>query len=511
MSEIRGNGGIRPQSESHEVQERGEQENVPETLRNARVGQSVGHIIGRIILGIFTLGISEGILAIIRAVRAATPEETPTSRLNNEQRQENTVANDPSLQSDETPLSLEDTINPRVDEERTELGVSQQDSNSVSEAPTREASGIFSDNHSTNLQSVINESRMLLNVGVPLDEILANLRMSSEKSVYVDEVQLALSESRQDVNNVVDTHSRNTSRALAENHSTNLQSVINNCRMLLNSGIPLDEILANLRRNPETSSYIDALRAELGDDHGNVVQTSGRQGTIGSQDSTVESVQRVPSYQPGVGADRRIASHSDLVDFIKNMAFSQPGRSRYISQGLASDGSQARLYHYNGFAFRSDQRRPEELIPSLGMKSQQPLEVEKYRQESQGLDFTSGAGATGKSGVSMAKDLDGCVAYYTRGGIYIIDTRQLGDGQYAYDLQEIIDSTSHREVDTGKEVNATDVPYRAIVGWITLPQALCENVVDEPNNTKKINMLLSYIERKPQYVGLNPQYQPLVE
>lgn len=439
MSEIQGSGGIRPQSESHEVQERGEQENVPETLRNARVGQSVGHIIGRIILGIFTLGISEGILAIIRAVRAATPEETPTSRLNNEQRQENTVANDPSLQSDETPLSLEDTINPRVDEERTELGVSQQDSNSVSEAPTREASGIFSDNHSTNLQSVINE-----------------------------------------------------------------------CRMLLSSGIPLDEILANLRRNPETSSYINALRAELGDDHGNVVQSSGRQGTIGSQDSTVESVQRVPSYQPGVGADRRIASPSDLVDFIKDMAFSQPGRSRYISQGLASDGSQARLYHYNGFAFRSDQRRPEELIP-LGMKSQQPLEVQKYRQESQGLDFTSGAGATGKSGVSMAKDLDGCVAYYTRGGIYIIDTRQLGDGQYAYDLQEIIDSTSHREVDTGKEVNATDVPYRAIVGWITLPQALCENVVDEPNNTKKINMLLSYIERKPQYVGLNPQYQPLVE
>ena len=439
MSEIQGSGGIRPQSESHEVQERGEQENVPETLRNARVGQSVGHIIGRIILGIFTLGISEGILAIIRAVRAATPEETPTSRLNNEQRQENTVANDPSLQSDETPLSLEDTINPRVDEERTELGVSQQDSNSVSEAPTREASGIFSDNHSTNLQSVINE-----------------------------------------------------------------------CRMLLSSGIPLDEILANLRRNPETSSYINALRAELGDDHGNVVQSSGRQGTIGSQDSTVESVQRVPSYQPGVGADRRIASPSDLVDFIKDMAFSQPGRSRYISQGLASDGSQARLYHYNGFAFRSDQRRPEELIP-LGMKSQQPLEVQKYRQESQGLDFTSGAGATGKSGVSMAKDLDGCVAYYTRGGIYIIDTRQLGDGQYAYDLQEIIDSTSHREVDTGKEVNATDVPYRAIVGWITLPQALCENVVDEPNNIKKINMLLSYIERKPQYVGLNPQYQPLVE
>ena len=439
MSEIQGSGGIRPQSESHEVQERGEQENVPETLRNARVGQSVGHIIGRIILGIFTLGISEGILAIIRAVRAATPEETPTSRLNNEQRQENTVANDPSLQSDETPLSLEDTINPRVDEERTELGVSQQDSNPVSEAPTREASGIFSDNHSTNLQSVIND-----------------------------------------------------------------------CRMLLNVGVPLDEILANLRRNPETSSYINALRAELGDDHGNVVQSSGRQGTIGSQDSTVESVQRVPSYQPGVGADRRIASPSDLVDFIKDMAFSQPGRSRYISQGLASDGSQARLYHYNGFAFRSDQRRPEELIP-LGMKSQQPLEVQKYRQESQGLDFTSGAGATGKSGVSMAKDLDGCVAYYTRGGIYIIDTRQLGDGQYAYDLQEIIDSTSHREVDTGKEVNATDVPYRAIVGWITLPQALCENVVDEPNNTKKINMLLSYIERKPQYVGLNPQYQPLVE
>ena len=507
MSEIQGSGGIRPQSESHEVQERGVQENVPEPLRNARVGQSVGHIIGRIILGIFTFGISEGILAIIRAVRAATPEETPTARLNNEQRQENTVANDPSLQSDETPPSLEDTINTRVDEERTELGVSQQDSNSVSEAPTREASGIFSDNHSTNLQSVINESRMLLNVGVPLDEILANLRMSSEKSVYADEVQLALGGSRQDVNNVVDTHSRNTSRALAENNSTNLQSVINNCRMLLSSGIPLDEILANLRRNPETSSYIDALRAELGDEHGNVVQSSGRQGTIGSQDSTVESVQRVPSYQPGVGADRRIASHSDLVNFIKDMAFSQPGRSRYISQGLASDGSQARLYHYSGFAFRSDQRRPEELILS-GMKSQQPLEVQKYRQESQGLDFTSGAGATGKSGVSMAKDLDGCAAYYTGGGIYIIDTRRLGYGQYAYDLQEIIDSTSHREVNTGKEVNATDVPYRAIVGWITLPQNLCENVVDEPNNTKKINMLLRYIERNPQYVGLNPQYQP---
>ena len=41
MSEIQGSGGIRPQSESHEVQERGEQENVPETLRNARVGQQL--------------------------------------------------------------------------------------------------------------------------------------------------------------------------------------------------------------------------------------------------------------------------------------------------------------------------------------------------------------------------------------------------------------------------------------------------------------------------------------
>lgn len=469
MMEIQGNASIRPQSQVNTIQEQGERGNVTQTLRNARSGHSIGHLIGRIVLGVFTLGISEGIRAIIKSARAATPNETPPARIN--QRQESANLSGTNSSSRTEGPNLMDALNDR------------------------------------SFENAINDSLSLLKAGVPADEIIANLRGSPNTSSFVDEVRVALSGSHQLANPVSQAQSRDS----VGNSQVNLQNVINDSRTALNAGVPLEDILANLRNSPNTSSYVDDIRYALVGNHSNSqvnsAQSNARHARLVSQEEALARAENVPRHAVGEGADRRIASHQDLVNFIKDMAFSQPGQSQHIGSGQASDGTSANLYHYNGFAFRADARSPENIRASSGMHSRQDLSIEKNRQESQGLDFNSGPGATGQSGISMAKDLDGAAAYYTGGGIYIIDTKQLGEGQSAYDLQKIIDSTD-RQVDTGKEVNATDVPEHAIVGWISLPPDLCDDVADAADNTVKIGKIISYIEQNPQYVGLNPSYRP---
>ena len=82
MSQIQGSGGIHSQFEPLNVQQDRQQGNVPEGLQNAHSGQGVCHIIGRVVGGVLTLGISECIRAIVNCVRSASPEETPQARLN---------------------------------------------------------------------------------------------------------------------------------------------------------------------------------------------------------------------------------------------------------------------------------------------------------------------------------------------------------------------------------------------------------------------------------------------
>lgn len=164
MMEIQGNASIRPQSQVNTIQEQGERGNVTQTLRNARSGHSIGHLIGRIVLGVFTLGISEGIRAIIKSARAATPNETPPARIN--QRQESANLSGTNSSSRTEGPNLMDALNDR------------------------------------SFENAINDSLSLLNAGVPADEIIANLRGSPNTSSFVDEVRVALSGSHQLANPV---------------------------------------------------------------------------------------------------------------------------------------------------------------------------------------------------------------------------------------------------------------------------------------------------------------------
>ena len=328
MSQIQGSGGIHSQFEPLNVQQDRQQGNVPEGLQNAHSGQGVCHIIGRVVGGVLTLGISECIRAIVNCVRSASPEETPQARLN---------------------------------------------------------------------------------------------------------------------------------------------------------------------------------------DHAQASRSESSLGPLSSDDAARVRAALAPRPSPGEGASRRIETHADLVAFIGDMAFGQPGSSKPVGQATASDGkTSATLHHYSGLVFRSDQRSSGEILSQGGMHSRQLLSNPANMLEAQGLAFNTGRGATGQSGVSMAKDLAGAIPYYTSGGIYIIDTRQFDGGQYAYDLQAIMDSTNPNcSVPTGGEVNATDVPKKAIVGWISLPTPQLNNVSNTSNNDLKIGKLLNYIPEHPDYVHLNSDDHPV--
>ena len=124
--------------------------------------------------------------------------------------------------------------------------------------------------------------------------------------------------------------------------------------------------------------------------------------------------------------------------------------------------------------FRGDSREPTDIIEqSGGFKSKRSLSNPENMLEAQGLG--QGIGATGQSGVSCAKQLDGVFPYCTTdqvGYVYIVDTTKLGPGNKAYDMADISMRNGFKTRDeTGGEVNVTNIPPYAIIGWLEIPTA----------------------------------------
>lgn len=176
----------------------------------------------------------------------------------------------------------------------------------------------------------------------------------------------------------------------------------------------------------------------------------------------------------------KISSELELFDFVL-------GSERRGSAGrTVEDGSvmrtapgtgvqkECKLYSYEGLVFRGDSRPPETIIEaSGGFKSKNDLTRPENMLEAQGLG--QGIGATGQSGVSCAKKLDGAFPYCTTGQVgyvYIVDTTKLGQGNKAYDMADISMKNGFKATDeTGGEVNVTDIPPSAIIGWLEIPTA----------------------------------------
>ncbi len=114
-------------------------------------------------------------------------------------------------------------------------------------------------------------------------------------------------------------------------------------------------------------------------------------------------------------------------------------------------------------------------IKNHGFRSYNDLNIDKNAIESSGLGLWNKdlnqyicAGATGKSGVSCAKTFDGAKNYGTT--IYFIDISKIGATEHAFDMQETMIANKSSTVtefdETGGEINITNIPPQAIIGWM---------------------------------------------
>ncbi len=209
-------------------------------------------------------------------------------------------------------------------------------------------------------------------------------------------------------------------------------------------------------------------------------------------------------------APPKITTQKELFDFIRLMG--KAGQAGHTLEngsvmrvnpetGLAEKNT---LYTYGGLVFRGDSRSMDTLSKSGGFKSRKDLSIAENMLEAQGLG--EGIGATGQSGVSCSKRLDGVVPYCTdaeKGYVYIIDTSKLRETERAYDMADISMKNGHKETDeTGGEVNITSIPLTAIIGWVEIPTA--GTILDSGGDvTKKVldQLTLNQVRMNPLYVA----------
>jgi hypothetical protein len=173
----------------------------------------------------------------------------------------------------------------------------------------------------------------------------------------------------------------------------------------------------------------------------------------------------------------------------------------------ANNPKQDRLFGYQGILFRGDSRPVRRVNQAGGLNGRTDLGVPQNRLEAQGLLISAGAGATGWSGCSMAKEFWGCVNYMASnssdGHIYIVDSRLIPAKEAAYDLEAILIENKYPRRDVGSEVNVTDAPMNAVIGWIDVPKA--DGILNR-NLSREAQAILKEI--KIDYVTFNPAYVP---
>ena len=166
--------------------------------------------------------------------------------------------------------------------------------------------------------------------------------------------------------------------------------------------------------------------------------------------------------------------------------------------------------------FRGATRAPDDPSLAEGFKSQNDLSVPRNRTEAMGLGVKTedgavgGWGATGKSGVSTSKTLNGAIAY--RGGgctIYVIDTTKIPKDEKAWDMERTVYENGYmvrrnpEDDETMGEVNISTVPRSAIVGWIKVPKdSGFDSTVD---NEERLHILQGNPDCKAEF---NPDYKP---
>jgi hypothetical protein len=207
----------------------------------------------------------------------------------------------------------------------------------------------------------------------------------------------------------------------------------------------------------------------------------------------------------------RITNRQQLFEFIKQQVpdtdLTKPtiryGRVVELAE-RANNLTQDRLFGYQGILFRGDSRPVDQIRAAGGLNGRSNLAVARNKLEAQGLLISAGAGATGQSGSSMAKEFWGSVGYMSQGGaghIYIVDSRLLPADQAAYDLETNLIGNNYEPKNVGAEVNVTLAPMAAIVGWIDVVNA---DDILEKNKPRQAQAILDILELR--HVTLNPAY-----
>ncbi len=203
----------------------------------------------------------------------------------------------------------------------------------------------------------------------------------------------------------------------------------------------------------------------------------------------------------------RITSKDELVGFLRGLPGS-PVHGSVNKAGTATDflGVQRDLYTFTGLVFRGDSRTPQDIGSAGGFRSKDDLSLEENMRNAQGLG--KAIGATGTAGVSCATEMGRCLPYcdygnpYGRGFVYLIDTSKLGEGRQAYDMAAISVQNRYKEKDeSGGEVNITDIPLSAVVGWLEIPDADALHKGDDDGGVAALMRTLN-----PRHVHFNPQY-----
>lgn len=220
------------------------------------------------------------------------------------------------------------------------------------------------------------------------------------------------------------------------------------------------------------------------------------------QASAKPAAQRVPPREMPT-----IRNNEEFAAFFKSLT----AESRFgaVTEGpTATDAAKntKRTFHYKGIVFRAAGRAPARIKNEGGFHSLKDLSKPENLTEAMGLGtrvvekpdtskpstdkdapaaapkpeaeaepkVTIGAwGATGRSGVSTAKSVDGALGYRGAGEwIYVIDTSKLPEGQHAWDMESTVYENGYKtrdgEDETGGEVNCSDIPLDAIVGWVQI-------------------------------------------
>jgi len=167
----------------------------------------------------------------------------------------------------------------------------------------------------------------------------------------------------------------------------------------------------------------------------------------------------------------------------------------------------------NGFCSRNDLNTPKNKIEASG--------IGIYNSTTGNYESV---GATGQSGVSCAKTFDGAKNYGTT--MYFIDISKIGGTEKAFDMKATVianDPTKTNADDaTGGEINITNVPPEAIIGYMYNRRENDEGVGDkdleialepddatDPNTQYGNRLLMGFASRTDALtscITINPKY-----